>query len=488
MHEATSCLYRVVLITCLAGFTLVFERVAYSNPPLGYELSWADEFDGLSLNESDWWYRADIKHQSVQLPQNVSVDNGSLLLNLTTLEEPLFDRTAAGAGVITQRRFHYGYYEVRAKLGDGMDDDGDGSVDEGWWHAFWAMAIEPDDSGHVKTTFPTFNKVEIDAFENGSNNLTHFTQLAHAWHHEGDGHLIIPGERNSRLDANEIFDWHTYGFEWTSEEVRFFLDGDYTHKAVYPASEYEHDEINVWLTSISANSQDPDQEQSELRFDYFRYYSPRQTTLNGDYNTDGLVNLADYTVWRDSNGQAGVGLVANGNLSIAVDAPDYEIWKSNFDAPTLTGDYNDDGAVNLADYTVWRDNLVPTDDEFPTVRDGSGLASEAGYSLWKDRFAPPAVEGDYNGDGVANLADYTVWRDSLGEVGAGLAADGDLSGVIDTEDYAVWYNSLVLPGASLGSAFAEAAASAVPEHGTCAMSLVGLLAVGCGCVHRKSLS
>lgn len=37
----------------------------------------------------------------------------------------------------------------------------------------------------------------------------------------------------------------------------------------------------------------------------------------GDFNLDGLVNLADYTVWRD-------------NLGIAYKLADYQVWKANF--------------------------------------------------------------------------------------------------------------------------------------------------------------
>ena len=49
----------------------------------------------------------------------------------------------------------------------------------------------------------------------------------------------------------------------------------------------------------------------------------------------------------------------------------------------------------------------------------------------------PHVVGDYNGNGIVDAADYTVWRDSLGSTGS-LAADGDASGVIDVGDYGVW--------------------------------------------------
>lgn len=53
-------------------------------------------------------------------------------------------------------------------------------------------------------------------------------------------------------------------------------------------------------------------------------------SLSGDYNLDGSVDAADYTVWRDTLGQSGVGLAADGNNSGIVDSADYEIWKTNF--------------------------------------------------------------------------------------------------------------------------------------------------------------
>jgi glucosylceramidase len=51
--------------------------------------------------------------------------------------------------------------------------------------------------------------------------------------------------------------------------------------------------------------------------------------------------------------------------------------------------------------------------------------------------ASTAVAGDYNGDGLVNAADYTVWRDTLGST-TDLAADGDRDLVIGPGDYAVW--------------------------------------------------
>ena len=45
--------------------------------------------------------------------------------------------------------------------------------------------------------------------------------------------------------------------------------------------------------------------------------------------------------------------------------------------------------------------------------------------------------GDYNGNGIVDAADYTVWRDTLGSTTA-LAADGSGNLVVDQADYGVW--------------------------------------------------
>jgi hypothetical protein len=56
----------------------------------------------------------------------------------------------------------------------------------------------------------------------------------------------------------------------------------------------------------------------------------QQLDLPGDYNGDGVVDAADYTVWRDAFGQMGPALAADGDRDQSVGAGDYEIWKQNF--------------------------------------------------------------------------------------------------------------------------------------------------------------
>ena len=69
--------------------------------------------------------------------------------------------------------------------------------------------------------------------------------------------------------------------------------------------------------------------------------------------------------------------------------------------------------------------------------------------------------GDYNQDGTVNAADYTVWRNSLGaNVAAFAGADGSGNGVVDEADYEVWKANFgaVATGAG-GAAFAVASSN-----------------------------
>lgn len=65
------------------------------------------------------------------------------------------------------------------------------------------------------------------------------------------------------------------------------------------------------------------------------------------------------------------------------------------------------------------------------------LSNESGTQIDQVSYAANAVVGDYNRDGEVNAADYTVWRDNLGST-TELDADGNSNGIIDQGDYTAW--------------------------------------------------
>lgn len=94
------------------------------------------------------------------------------------------------------------------------------------------------------------------------------------------------------------------------------------------------------------------------------------------------------------------------------------------------------------------------------------------------------LTGDYNGDGTVNLADYTVWRDNLGS-DASVFAEGsrdlDSTGVISNADYQAWKANY---GQTMSGLATNVGTANVPEPATCIVLVVGLAGA---CFARRRL-
>jgi T5SS/PEP-CTERM-associated repeat protein len=88
-------------------------------------------------------------------------------------------------------------------------------------------------------------------------------------------------------------------------------------------------------------------------------------------------------------------------------------------------------------------------------------------------FQAADLSGDYNGDGMVNLADYTVWRDSLGAPAGTLPNDVD-GGVIDLDQYNTWRTNF---GQTLET-LASATERQIPEPASLSVLLFGAAACG----------
>ncbi len=73
-----------------------------------------------------------------------------------------------------------------------------------------------------------------------------------------------------------------------------------------------------------------DQEQFGAVIDINAIEAIAQLPIPGDYNFDGNVDAADYTVWRDTEGSFGPGLAADGNNDLVINGLDYDIWVANY--------------------------------------------------------------------------------------------------------------------------------------------------------------
>ena len=84
------------------------------------------------------------------------------------------------------------------------------------------------------------------------------------------------------------------------------------------------------------------------------------------------------------------------------------------------------------------------------------------------------LDGDYNEDGIVDAADYTVWRDNLGAIAGTLPNDPD-GGVIGANQYNTWRTNYSSQQATIALT-----GTTVPEPLGLAMAAVGLAMLSSG--------
>ncbi|WP_425399461.1 beta strand repeat-containing protein [Aeoliella sp.] len=183
-------------------------------------------------------------------------------------------------------------------------------------------------------------------------------------------------------------------------------------------------------------------------------------SVNGDLslNSDGSLDLDIGAVGLDSISVTGTALLEGTiNVNLVGDAPE-----DGMQYTLLTADGGISTPLGSLDF-------------------GSGLPDNfsASYNEALTELIltfSAGLDGDFNGDGIVNLADYTVWRNNLGNPDESVLTNNgdDLNGV-DTGDYDLWKNNFGATAGALNTLQGNQAA--VPEPGAACL-LVGLLGLG----------
>lgn len=235
--------------------TMVAATALIAASPEGYQLKWADEFDGKSVDLKKWVYRTDSKHWSTQKPENVSLENGALVLWLK--KEQAGGKEYTGAGVISSEAFRFGYYETRFRILAG----------KGWHSSFWMMGHDgTGGTGTAKT------ELELDVIENDSIDLTSYGVNVHKW----QGKHVSYGHKNVKTAS--LADWHVFGCEYTPTEVKYLLDGQVVQTV--DLSALPHGGLHIWLTSIASylgktDAVDESRLPGRVEYEYVRFYEKK---------------------------------------------------------------------------------------------------------------------------------------------------------------------------------------------------------------------
>jgi T5SS/PEP-CTERM-associated repeat protein/autotransporter-associated beta strand protein len=196
-----------------------------------------------------------------------------------------------------------------------------------------------------------------------------------------------------------------------------------------------------------------------------------------DITDGGLVSVGDQLTIEGVDGDSFLNMATGGMLALyGGNADDSLSQFLDLVLGTKAIRYWDSSLADWAPITV----ATPGEDytlEYLTTGD------LAGYTLLTVGQLP-GLPGDYNGNGVVDAADYTVWRDTLGQSGFGLAADGDGDDMIDQDDYDLWVANFGMTagsGAGSGPAGVPPTRATVPEPASATLiAMASLLLLSCG--------
>ncbi|MDA3926110.1 MAG: glycoside hydrolase family 16 protein [Kiritimatiellae bacterium] len=211
----------ILSLIIIAGCRSTHKTAQESFVSSGYKLMWSDEFDGSSLDTGKWNLRRDmggtddLSLAGLERPDVISVTEGELRLNAVRNKDTDQSKhpytTCSSVTTFDRMHFQYGYLEMRAKVPYG----------QGSWPSFWMKAAPG------KISPPRFKDymVEVDIFEVFSNTNTAVPNL-HKWY--GGKKHTQSGRPSSYVfaDATNLREeYHTYGFEWTPQQMAMYVDG-----------------------------------------------------------------------------------------------------------------------------------------------------------------------------------------------------------------------------------------------------------------------
>ena len=192
-----------------------------SSPPTS--LVWSDEFNGSSINSSNWrydiggwgWGNGESQYYTDR-QENARVSDGALIIEAH--KEDYLGSSYTSARLLTQnlREFQYGRIEARVKVPAGT----------GTWPAFWMLGTGLGEPGR---TWPNVGEIDILEYVGREPNVV--IGALHGPGYSGGGAIDKWSVQNYEI-AN---DWHVLAVEWNYSGITWFLDGNQFHSVTRDA-------------------------------------------------------------------------------------------------------------------------------------------------------------------------------------------------------------------------------------------------------------
>lgn len=183
-------------------------------PPSGWTLTWADEFNGTSLDTSKWNIEVngngggnnELQYYTAR-PENIRVSGGELVIEAR--KEAYMGKQYTSGRITTQNKasWQYGRMEARMKIPTG----------KGTWPAFWML-------GNAISSVGWPASGEIDIMEHVNSEA--FTHGTIHWSNQNNAYANYGGP-SGNLDFAQF---HVYAVEWDAAAIRWYVDGNKFHE------------------------------------------------------------------------------------------------------------------------------------------------------------------------------------------------------------------------------------------------------------------
>jgi beta-glucanase (GH16 family) len=175
----------------------------------GYQLMWADEFNGTSVDTANWNFEIDGQgsgnhEQEYYQRANATVSNGNLIIEGRKENVQSNHYTSSRMTTKGKQEFLYGRIEACIKI----------PVGQGLWPAFWMLGADANSIG-----WPACGETDIMEHINTDSIIygtLHWYNNAHV--QKGDKMVSTPSA------------YHVYAVEWDSSSIRWYIDKTKYHE------------------------------------------------------------------------------------------------------------------------------------------------------------------------------------------------------------------------------------------------------------------